>query len=110
MTGSLANLMTTPLWAEPYPVYFLLAMATWLGACFGSFSNVLIYRLPRNLSVVGPRSFCPGCQKQVAWYDNIPLISWVLLRARCRHCKTPPPPLHGIVMVITHAGDCNGNG
>lgn len=66
-------------------------MAAWLGACFGSFSNVLIYRLPRNLSVVGPRSFCPSCRKTVAWYDNIPVLSWLLLRGRCRHCSCSVP-------------------
>ncbi len=71
-----------------YPLTFLITIAAVLGACFGSFSNVLIYRLPRNLSVVGPRSFCPGCKKQVSWYDNIPLLSWVLLRGKCRHCNT----------------------
>lgn len=67
------------------------AIAGWLGLCFGSFSNVLIYRLPRNLSVWGPRSFCPGCRRTVAWYDNVPVLSWLLLRGRCRHCATSIP-------------------
>lgn len=64
-------------------------LAGWLGLCFGSFSNVLIYRLPRNQSIVGPRSHCPGCGRMVAWYDNIPILSWLLLRGKCRHCSAP---------------------
>jgi len=63
-------------------------LAVWLGACVGSFSNVLIYRLPRNKDVVRGRSYCPSCEKMVVWYDNIPIISWLLLRGRCRHCQT----------------------
>lgn len=87
----LTNLLDTPSWTWPLPGYAVVALAAWLGACFGSFSNVLIYRLPRNLSIVGPRSFCPQCGKTVAWYDNIPLLSWIVLGARCRHCKAPIP-------------------
>ncbi len=61
-----------------------------LGACIGSFLNVVVYRLPRGLSVAQPRrSFCPSCGKQIDWYDNIPLLSWVLLKGRCRHCQLP---------------------
>jgi leader peptidase (prepilin peptidase)/N-methyltransferase len=56
------------------------------GACFGSFANVVIYRLPNDLSVVKPRSHCQNCKKAVAWYDNIPMFSWLLLRGKCRHC------------------------
>lgn len=62
-----------------------------LGLLFGSFLNVLISRLPRHESVVAPRSHCPACATPIRWYDNIPLLSWVLLRARCRHCKQPIP-------------------
>ncbi len=82
-----------------YPPLFILAVASVLGACFGSFSNVLIYRLPRNLSVVGPRSFCPYCKEQVSWYDNIPLLSWLLLRGKCRHCSAPISPRYLLLEV-----------
>jgi leader peptidase (prepilin peptidase) / N-methyltransferase len=57
------------------------------GALLGSFANVVIYRLPKNESVVKPRSHCFSCGKMVAWYDNIPILSWFLLRGRCRHCQ-----------------------
>ncbi|MEN3027844.1 MAG: prepilin peptidase [Aquificaceae bacterium] len=57
------------------------------GAILGSFYNVLIYRLPRNLSPISPPSRCPHCGQRIRWYDNIPIISYLLLRGRCRHCK-----------------------
>lgn len=57
-----------------------------IGVCVGSFVNVLIYRLPRHLSIVSPGSHCPGCKHPIAWYDNIPLLSWFLLGRACRHC------------------------
>ncbi|HVO36022.1 MAG TPA: prepilin peptidase [Gemmatimonadales bacterium] len=56
------------------------------GAMLGSFLNVCVWRLPRNESVIRPASHCPACGKPIAWYDNIPLLSYVALRARCRHC------------------------
>lgn len=56
------------------------------GACFGSFANVIIYRMPKDESIVLPGSHCQNCQKPVAWYDNIPMVSWLLLRGKCRHC------------------------
>lgn len=57
-----------------------------LGLIFGSFLNSLEYRLEKNKPLKG-RSFCPKCQKTIAWYDNIPVISWIILRGRCRHCR-----------------------
>jgi leader peptidase (prepilin peptidase)/N-methyltransferase len=57
------------------------------GAMVGSFLNVCIYRLPKEESIVWPRSHCPTCKKTIRFYDNIPLVSYLLLRGRCRHCK-----------------------
>src|SRR5574341_204147 len=59
------------------------------GSLIGSFLNVCIVRLPLDQSVVRPRSRCPKCGRQIAWFDNIPVISWLLLRGRCRHCGQP---------------------
>ena len=58
-----------------------------LGCIWGSFSNVCIYRLPQNISVSKGRSYCLSCQKQIRWYDNIPLISYIILMAKCRDCS-----------------------
>ena len=57
-----------------------------IGTMIGSFLNVCIYRLPRDQSIVRPRSRCPHCRHKIAWFDNVPLVSYVLLRAKCRHC------------------------
>ncbi|MEQ1878713.1 MAG: prepilin peptidase, partial [Bdellovibrionia bacterium] len=57
-----------------------------MGALLGSFGNVVIYRLPKNESVVTPRSRCGSCSKQIAFYDNIPIFSWFILRGKCRNC------------------------
>ena len=62
------------------------ALAFLFGALWGSFANVVIYRVPRDLSVVRPGSRCPGCEAPIAWYDNIPVLSYLLLRGQCRRC------------------------
>jgi len=67
-----------------YPVFAFL-----FGAVFGSFMNVLIYRMPRSLSIVTPRSFCPKCKKPIPAYENIPILSYALLRGRCARCRAP---------------------
>ncbi|MBI5871359.1 MAG: prepilin peptidase [Actinobacteria bacterium] len=64
----------------------LLVILFVLGAVIGSFLNVVIYRLPRELSLVAPGSHCPRCDQPVKWYDNIPILSYALLRGQCRHC------------------------
>ncbi len=74
--------MDGPVIAEWIWFGFIVAM----GACVGSFLNVVIYRLPREKSLVSPGSACPACDKPIRFYDNIPMLSWVLLRGKCRRC------------------------
>ena len=58
-----------------------------IGTCIGSFLNVIIYRFPNNVSIVKPRSFCPKCKTKLSWRENIPLLSWLIQRGMCIHCK-----------------------
>lgn len=67
------------------------------GLAVGSFLNVVIYRVPRKLSIVTPRSACPNCSTPILDRDNIPVISWLILRGRCRTCKTPISPRYPLV-------------
>jgi prepilin signal peptidase PulO-like enzyme (type II secretory pathway) len=66
----------------------LLFFSTFFGLLVGSFLNALIYRLPREINIAFPRSHCPTCKATVAWYDNLPVISYLILRGKCRNCKT----------------------
>ena len=80
---------------------FVLTYAALIGACVGSFLNVCITRWPENLSVVRPRSRCPRCEKPIGWYDNVPVVSWLVLRGKCRGCALPISPLYpGIELLV----------
>ncbi|MFA5564005.1 MAG: prepilin peptidase, partial [Candidatus Caldatribacteriota bacterium] len=72
-----------------------------IGLVIGSFSNVCIYRIPRNESLVWPGSHCPKCSKQIKFYDNIPLISYIILKEKCRNCGEPIPLQYPIVELAT---------
>ena len=74
-----------------------------LGLAFGSFLNVCIYRLPLGMSVVTPRSACPKCKQGIALYDNMPVLSWLILRGRCRHCKAGISPRYLFIELLTGA-------
>jgi len=71
------------------------------GCCIGSFLNVVIYRLPRDKSLIRPGSACPACGEHIRFYDNIPLVSWLLLGAKCRHCKAPISPRYFVIELLT---------
>jgi len=64
-------------------IYFFIIL---VGLCVGSFLNVVIYRVPNNMIVISPPSHCPNCKKRIRWYDNIPILSFLILKGRCRHC------------------------
>lgn len=72
-----------------------------LGCCLGSFFNVVIYRLPAKLSIVQPGSHCPQCSRPIAFYDNIPLISYLILMGKCRHCRAPISFRYPMVEALT---------
>ncbi|MGH7336880.1 MAG: prepilin peptidase, partial [Myxococcota bacterium] len=74
-----------------------------LGLCVGSFLNVVIHRLPRDESIVHPSSHCPSCKTPVRWYDNLPLLSYLWLRGRCRGCGARISLRYPIVELLTGA-------
>ena len=73
------------------------------GLCIGSFLNVCIWRIPRDESIVWPGSHCPACNHAIAAWDNIPLLSWLILNGKCRHCKAPISPRYFLVELLTGA-------
>jgi len=84
MNLSLSSLL--PDTSLPWPFLFIITGA--FGAIIGSFLNVVIHRLPQEESIVFPNSRCPSCSAAIAWYDNIPILSYLVLRGKCRGCKT----------------------
>ena len=82
---------------------FDLLLAGLVGLCVGSFLNVVIYRLPLGQSIVSPPSRCRNCDYLLRWFDNVPVLSWVFLRARCRSCGTPVSWQYPVVELITGA-------
>jgi len=89
------------------PEWILFTFIFVLGCCVGSFLNVVIYRLPRNKSIVMPPSACPACGRHIHFYDNIPLISWLILGRKCRYCKAPISPRYFIVELLTGVLFCS---
>jgi leader peptidase (prepilin peptidase) / N-methyltransferase len=73
----------------------------WLGAAIGSFLNVVVYRVPAGLSVIWPPSRCPKCFHELGMGENIPILGWLLLRGKCRHCHTPISPRYPLIEAIT---------
>ena len=71
------------------------------GMVFGSFLNVCIWRIPRDESLLKPGSHCPKCNTHIAWYDNIPIVSYILLRGKCRHCREPISVRYMLVEALT---------
>jgi leader peptidase (prepilin peptidase)/N-methyltransferase len=72
-----------------------------LGLCVGSFLNVCIYRLPRGESLVSPPSRCPSCERPLRWFDNVPVVSWVVLRGRCGQCGAPISAQYPVIELVT---------
>ena len=88
----------------PTPSALAQIYAFFLGACFGSFLNVCIVRWPAERSVLRPRSRCPQCGNQLAWFENVPILSWLALRARCRCCDEPISPMYPLVELVVACG------
>ncbi len=92
--------MPEPMLPVPLPPSLPLAAAL-LGACVGSFLNVVAWRLPREESLLWPGSHCPRCGKPLAWFENLPVLGWLVLRGRCRHCHRPIAPRYPLVELLT---------
>ncbi|MGK2905936.1 MAG: prepilin peptidase [Desulfuromonadales bacterium] len=84
-----------------FEYWFMLGATFILGSIIGSFLNVCIYRIPAGLSIVRPRSRCPQCETPIAWYHNLPILSWILLKGRCATCAAPFSVRYPLVEALT---------
>jgi len=91
------------LWAR-VPFHFWSIVFLVFGGIVGSFLNVCIYRMPRGESVISPPSHCPQCNYSIPWYLNIPLLTWISLRGKCRNCGAPISPRYFLVELLTGLG------
>lgn len=89
--------------ADVIPAGWIVAIAAVFGALIGSFLNVVIWRVPQGISIVRPPSACPSCGASIAWYDNVPILSYLLLRGRCRHCNAHISARYPLVEALTAA-------
>src|SRR5262245_7167077 len=99
--GGTSGAMTSML--APLPPAVAIAIASAFGAILGSFLNVCIYRLPLRKSVVWPPSACTNCGRELLWYENVPVVSWLALRGRCRTCSAPISIRYPLIEAITAA-------
>ena len=88
-----------PLVKELMPFWYVMAFI--LGTCIGSFLNVVIYRVPEGISLSNPNSHCPKCKHDIRWYENIPLVSWLALRAKCSGCGCKIPARYFLIELLT---------
>ncbi len=95
--------LSTSAASDTIPTVAVAVLAALLGLFVGSFLNVVIWRVPRGESVVHPRSHCPSCDRQLTWYENVPVVSWVVLRGRCRTCRNPVSVRYPLVELLTAA-------
>jgi leader peptidase (prepilin peptidase) / N-methyltransferase len=102
MTNPISTLSEPLFYATPYAQRLLAVTSFLLGACVGSFLNVVIYRLPLSISLTNPkRSFCPACRYQIPGWLNIPIFSWLTLGGKCKNCAAPISPRYFFVEVLT---------
>lgn len=71
------------------------------GAIWGSFLNAIIYRIPRDINIAIPRSFCPKCEKKIFWYENIPVLSYIFLKGKCSECKCKISPRYPLIELLS---------